>query len=65
MVRPSSPDACRVYTLQELTDMKEFPLSQRWPKYLDASFKNQRGYWDPEKWFQVSAVSPSPRLLSV
>jgi hypothetical protein len=42
-----------VYTLQELTAMKESPLSQQWPKYLDETFKNQRGFWDPEKWFEM------------
>ena len=50
------------YTAEELKDLKDAPLSKRWPEFLDEDFKNSRGLWDPDQWHQNRrrGVSPDP-----
>lgn len=38
----------------------EVPHCQRWPKYLDESFKNTRGKWDPDRWHQNRKRGSTP-----
>ena len=48
------------YSADELIDLREAALSQKWPPYLDEGFKNNRGTWDPDRWHQNKKRGSTP-----
>ena len=48
------------YSADELIDLREAALSQKWPPYLDEGFKNNRGTWDPDRWHQNKRRGSTP-----
>ena len=52
------------YTSDALHKIKEdSSICKRWPKYLDQSFKNPRGKWDPDRWHQNRKRGSTPPPL--
>jgi len=49
-----------VYTHALLLELKQHPLALIWPPYLDPSFKNSRGVWDPDRWHHHQKRAETP-----
>jgi len=49
-----------VYSYATLLELKCHPLAQIWPPYLDQTYKNLRGYWDPDRWHLEQKRSETP-----
>jgi len=49
-----------VYSYAKLLELKCHPLAQIWPPYLDQTYKNMRGYWDPDRWHLEQKRSETP-----
>ena len=52
------------YSPDELLSFKLSAMSSKWPNFLDESFKNARGHWDPDRWHQnrKRGSTPPPEL---
>ena len=50
------------YTPDELSAFRLSALSSKWPNFLDESFKNARGHWDPDRWHQNRKRGSTPPL---
>nr|XP_033329376.1 nuclear factor of activated T-cells 5-like isoform X2 [Megalopta genalis] len=48
------------YSREELMVIKTLPLSKRRPDFLDISYNNSRGVWDPERWHSGRKRSDTP-----
>ncbi|XP_024222140.1 eukaryotic translation initiation factor 4E transporter-like isoform X10 [Bombus vosnesenskii] len=48
------------YSREELMLIKSLPLSKRRPDFLDTSYNNSRGVWDPERWHSDRKRSDTP-----
>lgn len=48
------------YSREELILIKSLPLSKRRPDFLDTSYNNSRGVWDPERWHSDRKRSDTP-----
>jgi hypothetical protein len=48
------------YTPDELAAFRLTALSSKWPIFLDESFKNARGHWDPDRWHQNRKRGSTP-----
>ncbi|XP_061933532.1 eukaryotic translation initiation factor 4E transporter isoform X3 [Apis cerana] len=48
------------YSREELMLIKSLPLSKRRPDFLDTSYNNSRGVWDPERWHSGRKRSDTP-----
>ncbi|KAK2585472.1 hypothetical protein KPH14_010130 [Odynerus spinipes] len=48
------------YSREELMVIKSLPLSKRRPDFLDTSYNNTRGVWDPERWHSNRKRSDTP-----
>jgi len=48
------------YSPDELLSFKLSALSAKWPDFLDESFKNARGHWDPDRWHQNRKRGSTP-----
>jgi hypothetical protein len=62
--KSASPTNLTIYTPDELASYRLTPLSAKWPSFLDESFKNARGFWDPDRWHQnrKRGSTPPPEL---
>ena len=59
-VKAKTVDDLIVYSADELIELREVGLSQKWPAYLDEGFKNNRGTWDPDRWHQNKRRGSTP-----
>ena len=48
------------YSPDELLAFKLSALSAKWPEFLDESYKNARGHWDPDRWHQNRKRGSTP-----
>lgn len=48
------------YSVDNLLSLRESPFCRKWPEFLDESFKNSRGNWDPDRWHQNRKHGSTP-----
>ena len=48
------------YSKDELEAFRICGLSSKWPEFLDETFKNARGHWDPDRWHQNRQRGSTP-----
>ncbi len=49
-----------VYSSKDLKKLRQKKVSNKWPSFLDADFKNSRGVWDPDRWHQGRRRGSTP-----
>ena len=48
------------YSKDELESFRMSIMSSKWPDFLDDTFKNARGHWDPDRWHQNRKRGSTP-----